>query len=177
MRTDLRIVIVLGLLNPFIFWSALFSAAAAAQQMAGAAPQNQAAPERSSRAYSGMYSFLKEGEFVQVSVEDGDRVSGFISRYEDEDHEQGTFIDQFFRAAKLEGNKLTFTTKTVHGVWFDFNGTFERGEGKSPGDEAYYLLKGILTENSSNADKKVTSQKREIEFKAFPKGASSQRPQ
>jgi len=124
-----------------------------------------------------MYSFLKEGEFVQVSVEEGDRVSGFISRYEDEDGQQGAFIDQFFKAAKLDGNKLTFTSKTVRGVWFDFDGTVERGEGKNPGDEAYYVLKGTLTTNSSDADKKATSQKREVEFKAFPQDTSSHQPQ
>src|SRR3982074_3248034 len=31
--------------------------------------------------YSGMYSFLKEGEFVQVTVEDGAQLTGFVSRY------------------------------------------------------------------------------------------------
>jgi len=170
MQTHLRTII--ALLNVLIFCAALFPAVAVAQQPTTAPSRNQAAPQKSSRAYAGMYSFLKEGEFVQVSVEEGDRVSGFISRYEDEDGQQGAFIDQFFKTAKLDGNKLTFTTKTVHGVSFDFNGTVERGEGKNPGDEAYYVLKGTLTENSSDAENKVTSQKREVEFKAFPQEAS-----
>lgn len=174
MQTHPRTII--ALLNVLLFCAAPFSSSAAAQQPTTAPAQNRAAPPKSSRAYSGMYSFLKEGEFVQVSVEDGDRVSGFISRYEDEDSQQGAFIDQFFKTAKLDGNKLTFTTKTVHGVWFDFDGTIERGEGSNPGDEAYYLLKGTLTLNSSDADKKVTSQKREVEFKAFPQNASSHLP-
>jgi len=29
----------------------------------------------------GMYSFLRDGEFVQVSVEDHGQVIGFVSRY------------------------------------------------------------------------------------------------
>jgi hypothetical protein len=147
--------------------------AASAKQPSGAAAPNPAASEKSNgHAYSGMYTFLKEGEFLQVSVEADERVSGFISRYEDEDSDKGTFVDQFFKSAKLDGNKLTFTTKTVHGVWFDFNGTVERGEGKNPGDEAYYVLKGTLTESSLDAENKVTSRNREAEFKMFPQEIS-----
>ncbi len=117
--------------------------------------------------YSGMYTFLKEGEFLQLSIEDG-RVSGFVSRYGDQQSDQGAFLDQFFKEGKIEGKKLTFTTKTVHGVWFEFKGTVERGEGKNPGDEAYYALKGKLTRHAVSADNKSTSKSQEIVFKAFP---------
>ncbi len=155
----------------------LLSSLAAAQQPATTPSQNQAGSENNGRPYSGMYTFLKDGEFLQLSVEDHDRVSGFISRYEDEDNESGSFIDQFFKTAKLDGSKLSFTTKTVHAVWFDFNGTVERGEGKNPGDEAYYVLKGTLTTNSTDAEGKISSQKREVEFKNFPRGISGQEHQ
>ena len=124
--------------------------------------------EKDGRAYSGMYTFLKEGEFLQVTVEDGGSVTGYISRYGDGDSDKGAFLDQFFKNGKLEGNKLTFTTEIVHGVTFDFRGAFERGEGKNPGDEAYYVLKGTLTQNVSDADKKVTSHSRDVAFKLFP---------
>jgi len=157
------------------FLLAVSSSITSAQQSSAAASQNQPAAKKSNgHAYSGMYTFLKEGEFVQVSVDSDDRVSGFISRYEDEDSEKGAFVDQFFKGAKLEGNRLTFSTKTVHGVWFDFKGTVERGEGKNPGDEAYYILKGTLTENATDAEKKVTSRNREVEFKMFPQNVSPQ---
>src|SRR5215831_2042701 len=72
--------------------------------------------------YSGMYSFLKEGEFVQVSVEEAGRVTGFVSRFGDLDSDKGAFLDQFFKTGKLEGNALTFTTNAVHGTIFDFKG-------------------------------------------------------
>lgn len=124
--------------------------------------------EKDGRAYSGMYSFLKEGEFLQVTVEDGGSVTGYISRYGDGESDKGAFLDQFFKNGKLEGNKLTFTTEIVHGVAFDFRGTFERGEGKNPGNEAYYVLKGTLTQNVSDADKKVTSHSRDVAFRLFP---------
>src|SRR5260370_2936314 len=50
-----------------------------------AAPPNPAKPpstareEQPGREYSGMYSFLNEGEFVQITVEDEGRVTGFRS--------------------------------------------------------------------------------------------------
>ena len=116
-----------------------------------------------------MYSFLKDGEFVQISVEDQGRVTGSISRYGDGESDKGTFLDQYFRSGKLDGNKVSFTTETVRGVWFEFKGTVERGEGKNPGDEAYYVLKGTLTDNTSDATKKVTTHASEVVLKMFPK--------
>lgn len=125
-------------------------------------------PDASGQAYSGMYTFLKEGEFVQVTVEDTGKVTGFVSRFGEGESDQGAFLDQFFKSGKLDGNKLSFTTEIVHGVAFDFKGTVERGEGKNPGDEAYFQLKGTLTENTSDVNKKVTSHSREVVFRMFP---------
>jgi hypothetical protein len=124
--------------------------------------------EKSGHAYSGMYTFLKEGEFVQVTVEDTGHVTGFVSRFGDGESDKGAFLDQFFKSGKLEGNQLSFTTEIVHGVSFDFKGTVERGEGKNPGDEAYFLLKGTLTESASDVNKKVSAHSREVVFKMFP---------
>jgi hypothetical protein len=149
--------------------------AGSGQEAAGKSQDQPAAGEKDAkqgRAYSGMYTFLREGEFVQVTVEDQGRVTGFISRFGEGDSDKGAFLDQFFKNAKLEGNKLSFTTEIVHGISFDFKGTVERGDGKSPGDEAYFVLKGTLTENTSDVNKKVTARPREVAFKLFPQDAS-----
>lgn len=122
--------------------------------------------------YSGMYTFLKEGEFIQLTVEDEGRVTGFVSRYGEGESDKGAFLDQFFRSGRLDGAKLTFVTETVHGVWFEFKGTAERGEGKNPGDEAYYILKGTLTQTTTDSNKKVSSHSSEVVFKMFPQVAS-----
>jgi hypothetical protein len=127
-----------------------------------------APPKSDGQQYSGMYTFLKEGEFVQVTVEDDGRVTGFISRYGDGESDKGTFLDQFFKTARLAGDKLSFTTQVVHGAWFEFAGSVERGEGKNPGDEGYFVLKGTLTENVSDANKKVTSHAQDVAFRMFP---------
>jgi hypothetical protein len=149
-----------------------------AQEPKAAAPKAGDSPAaahetKAGREYSGMYSFLKDGEFVQITVEDEGRVTGFVSRYGDGESDKGAFLDQYFRSGKLDGNQLSFTTETVHAVWFEFRGTVERGEGKSPGDEAYYALKGTLTDNTSDANKKVTTRASEVVFKMFPAEAST----
>ncbi len=118
--------------------------------------------------YSGMYSFLQDGEFVQLTVEDKGRVTGFISRYGDLESDKGEFLDLFFKDGKLEGKNLAFTTQTVHGVWYEFKGTVQRGSGKNPGDESYYVLQGTLTQNNTDANKKTSSQSRDVTFKLFP---------
>ena len=138
----------------------------------GDATAKSQAEAKSGQAYSGMYTFLKEGEFVQVTVEDTGHLTGFVSRFGDGESDKGAFLDQFFKTGKLDGNKLSFTTEVVHGVTFDFKGTVERGDGKNPGDEGYFVLKGVLTENESDMNKKVTSHSREVVFKMFPQDAA-----
>jgi len=135
-------------------------------------PQSSSDKAASGRAYSGMYTFLKEGEFLQLTVEDDGRITGFISRFGEGESDKGAFLDQFFKEGKLDGNKLSFTTEVVHGVSFEFKGTVERGEGKNPGDEAYFVLKGTLGESASDVNKKMTSHSREVAFKMFPQEAA-----
>jgi hypothetical protein len=121
---------------------------------------------------SGTYSFLREGEFVQVTVEDAGKVTGFLSRYGDIESDKGAFLDQFFKDGKLDGDKLTFTTEVLHGTSFGFAGNVARGEGKKPGDEAYYIIKGRLTETTTNEQGKSTSRDREVVFRSFPQASA-----
>jgi hypothetical protein len=136
------------------------------------AQSSKGAPTHTSAEYSGMYNFLRDGEFVQITVEDQGNVTGFISRFGDSETDRGAFLDHFFKQGKLDGNKLTFSTKSVHGIWFEFRGTVERGEGKKLGDEAYYVLKGTLTENATDGANKTTSRLREVALTSFPQDVS-----
>ncbi|HEY4661966.1 MAG TPA: hypothetical protein VIG91_10730 [Terriglobales bacterium] len=132
-----------------------------------ATPQSSSSPADD---YSGMYTFLREGEFIQVTVEEAGRVNGFISRFGDSENDKNEFLDQFFESGKLDSNHLSFTTKNVHGTWFTFDGTLGRGAAKKPEDEGYYVIRGTLTRFRSDADKKNTSQdSRQVEFKSFPR--------
>ena len=163
----------LGMVSRFVVAFGMMGAFGLAQDAKPQAPKSggpAAAQDKKAGAdYSGMYMFLKDGEFVQITAEDAGKVTGFVSRYGEGESDKGAFLDQFFKSGKLNGNNLSFTTETVHGVWFDFKGTVERGEGKNPGDEAYYVLKGTLTQNSSDVNKKVSSHALEVALKMFPK--------
>jgi hypothetical protein len=175
MKKLCRVVIVTAALTsaPLLLFPATQDATSAPKSGdAASKPASAAAPDSSGgEQYSGMYTFLKEGEYVQVTVEDGGQVTGFISRYGDSGSEKGVFVDQFFKTGKLDGNKLSFTTNQSHAAWFEFTGVFERGEGKTPGEEGYYVLKGTLTESTTGPDKKVSSQAQGVTFKMFPQEA------
>jgi hypothetical protein len=129
--------------------------------------ENQTTPVPEAE-YSGMYSFLRDGEFVQITIDAPGHVIGFISRYGDSDSDHDVFLDQFFKSAKLDSNKLTFTTETVQGKSFEFSGVIERGVGKNHNEEAYYVLKGTLTEDTIDAAKKTSSQSHEVALRSFP---------
>jgi hypothetical protein len=149
----------------FVLCTVLLAGAQANPAQQSPPPHRPATPGSE---YSGMYSFSRDGEFVQLTVEDQGRVTGFVSRYGDAENDRGDFLDHFFKSGKLDGNQLTFTTSIIHGVSFEFRGTIERGEGKNPGDEAYFVLKGTLVENTTDEAKKTTARSRQVAFKSFP---------
>jgi hypothetical protein len=136
----------------------------AAQQMQ---PQQPAPP--APQDYSGMYSFLREGEFIQFTVDEKFAITGFISRFGDSESDRGVFLNQFFKSGKLTGNKVVFTTEVVHGNSFSFEGNVERGPGKSLDEEGYYVLRGTLTRNTSDSGKTTNSQNTKVEFRSFPR--------
>lgn len=151
----------------------MLAAACHAQASLATRGQNKAAQEDSANAtaphaaedISGMYSFIREGEFLQITL-DQKSVSGYISRMGESDSDNGVFLDQFFAKADVQGHDVSFTTRPLHSVWYEFNGRFSRGPGKTRGDDGFYILRGTLKElTSNNADKTVSSRLREVEFK------------
>ena len=124
---------------------------------------------------SGMYSFLKEGEFLQITVEKN-AVTGYISRMGETDSDGGVFLDQFFAKADVQGHNVSFTTRQLHGVWYEFTGKFDRGPGKTKADDGYYVLRGTLKELSTNPDKTVSARSREVVFKLLAQPDDSDQP-
>jgi hypothetical protein len=113
---------------------------------------------------SGMYSFLKDGEFLQINLEKA-AVTGYISRMGDSDSDNGVFLDQFFSRADVQGHEVSFTTRPLHSIWYEFKGKFDRGPGKTKSDDGYYILRGTLKEFTSNGEKSAATRSREVEFK------------
>ncbi len=117
---------------------------------------------------SGMYSFLRDGEYVQINVSEDKEVSGFVERFGDTDSDRGQFLDHFFEKASLEGNRLTFRTKFAHAVAYEFQGTVQRGTVPDREHVGYLVLKGTLTLYRRDAEGKETANKREVEFRSMP---------
>ncbi|HXZ79811.1 MAG TPA: hypothetical protein VEG30_07775 [Terriglobales bacterium] len=120
---------------------------------------------------SGMYTFLREGEFVEVDLEDKVHITGFVSRYGESDSDRGAFLDHMIDKGEFDRPNMHWITKPIHGVWFEFKGRIERGEAKSPNLEGYRVLKGTLTEYTTDDNKKTSARSREVTFKSFPQDA------
>ncbi len=132
-----------------------------------ASSQPSTAPPTVPDEVSGMYTFLREGEFVQITVEEG-KLSGFISRYGERASDRDVFLDQFFTKASLEGKHIMFTTKPVHGTWYDFAGDISRGDAKAPDQEGYWIIRGTLKQSDQDEAGQVATKSREITMKSFP---------
>ena len=138
-----------GLLSTVLVVS-LLTFAGGKQQPPSSAGQDATRAKNSADDPSGMYSFLRDGEFVQLTIDEG-KLSGYISRFGDTESDKGTFIDQFFDKASLDGARLSFTTKTVHGTWYGFTGVIVKTPGKQPGQEGYRVIKGTLVQHLTDA--------------------------
>jgi hypothetical protein len=138
-----------------------------AQNNLGTKSKAQASAPSAFADLSGTYSFLRDGELLELNLQDG-RVIGDVQRFGSSDADRGVMLTHFFEKASLDGNRLEFTTRTVHGVYFGFKGRIERGEGKIRTEEDYYRIVGTLTEYTGDGRKKISARKREVIFKSFP---------
>ena len=145
-----------------------FASAAVGQSPAASEPEITAD-------ITGMYSFLHEGEFVQIEV-NGTNVTGLVSHFKDEDSDKAEFVDQYFEQAKLEGTTLSFRTKVADGLWFEFSGTVERGPAKTPSDEGYWIVRGTLIEHHPEIDGKTTAKTHSLNLKSFPQDSEPDPP-
>lgn len=148
-------------------WAWLALAIVAVASLAAGWQRPAAASPQASMQYSGMYSFLRDGEFVQITVDDTGALSGFVARYGDLESDKGVLLDHFFKKARLEGNSLSFTTEVVHGISFEFAGALTRGADKKLGEEGYYVIDGKLKETMSDDSGKATSRERGLTLKSL----------
>ena len=91
---------------------------------------------------SGEYT-LGSNAIVDVELQP-DRLSGFITRPGDRESDEGTPLTFFFATSRLSGDRLAFTTRQIHGVWFSFEGTIVRGAARGKGRQGTYLLEGAM---------------------------------
>lgn len=108
---------------------------------------------------SGEYELDGKGSIIQITIEHG-RLNGYITKM---DHD--TALTLFFDHTTVDGNRLSFETKTVHGLHYSFRGTIVRGQAKARSMNGYYRLLGDFTTHYSTGD-----QTERISLKSTPRG-------
>jgi len=119
---------------------------------------------------SGMYSFLRDDESIQLNVQDG-KLSGWVTSFGFLESDRDTLVDRFFQKAWLKDDQVYFITKPIHGCWVEFSGHVERGDVPTRAKEGYFRLVGSLTEYTTDADDKVSARHRDVVFKLKPDGS------
>jgi hypothetical protein len=101
---------------------------------------------------SGEYELDESGSVVQITIDHG-RLTGYVTEMD-----LGTALTLFFDAAAVEGTRLSFTTRTVHGLRYSFAGTVMRGEAAAESESGYYVLAGDWTtyRNSGRKTERVS---------------------
>jgi hypothetical protein len=124
---------------------------------------------------TGMYSFLHEGEFVQITLDQVPTaeikkvpVTGFISRLGSNESDKDQVLDLWVKTGTLDGDHISFTTKPIHGLWYEFDGRVRRGDAKSKEKEGYVVIDGTLIEHNIDRRGKTNAQKRQISMRSFP---------
>jgi hypothetical protein len=112
---------------------------------------------------SGEYLFGSDpNDVIQISL-GGNELSGYISRHGEAESDDGAPLTLFFAHAWLDGPRLGFDTREIHGVAFSFEGTIVRGTAKSTTEAGYYLLQGTLVQSQAG-----NSQPRRVSMKLAP---------
>jgi len=114
---------------------------------------------------SGQYSFLHEGEYVQIAVQ-GERVTGFVSRIGETEYDRDVHLDHSIVNGTLRGRQMSFGTTELHAIWFEFSGQVQRGPAKTRAEEGFYLLQGVLKRHMSDAEHRERVESREVTFKS-----------
>ena len=164
----------------------------AAQKNAGKAKAVAPAATSADADISGMYSFLKDGEFVQITVERETppvaankknsptappaKVTGFISRFGEGDSDKGEYLETIcHKCLNKEASKRYASAQALAADLRRFQngepiaarpvGTVERGPAKNRAEDGYYVVTGTLTQNVDDAKGNSAPRSREITMK------------
>ena len=103
---------------------------------------------------SGEYMIDEVGSVVQITIENS-RLDGYVSKLLDD---QTSSVTYFFDHTTINGDRLTFTTKQIHGIWYAFDGEIARGDAsRTKQEDGYYRLKGTWVTHSEAQKSQSTS--------------------
>lgn len=123
---------------------------------------------------SGSYALSPNpAEVIEMILNgDGDdvRLQGYLTRLGDGESDHGAPLTYFFARTTVSPTQLTFITRQVHGLWWSFAGTIDRGSAQMSTQKGYYFLNGTLTEHFDTGQ----SAPRRVSLPLLPEGGSSQ---
>jgi hypothetical protein len=123
---------------------------------------------------AGAYALSTNPAEVIEMILNGDgsdvRLQGYLTRLGDAESDQGAPLTYFFARTTVSPTQLTFITRQVHGVWWSFAGTIDRGSAQMSTQKGYYFLNGTLTEHFDTGQ----SQPQRVSLPLIPEGGSSQ---
>ncbi len=123
---------------------------------------------------AGSYALSPDPAEVIEMILNGDgnsvRLQGYLTRMGDGTSDRGAPLTYFFARTTVSPTQLTFITKQVHGVWWSFAGTIDRGSAQSNAQKGYYFLNGMLTEHFDTGQ----SAPRRVSLPLLPEGQSLQ---
>jgi hypothetical protein len=123
---------------------------------------------------SGAYALSPNpAEVIQIILngdDDSVRLQGYLTRVGDGESDRGAALSFFFARTSVSSSQVTFITRQVHGIWWSFAGTIERGSAQMSTEKGYYFLNGTLTEHFDTGQ----SAPRRVSLPLLPEAASSQ---
>jgi hypothetical protein len=123
---------------------------------------------------SGSYALSPNpAEMIEIILNgDGDsvRLQGYLTRIGDGVSDRGAPLTYFFARTTVSPTQITFITRQVHGVWWSFAGTIERGSAQVSTQKGYYFLNGTLTEHFDYGQ----SAPQRVSLPLLPEGQSPQ---
>jgi hypothetical protein len=123
---------------------------------------------------AGAYALSPNPAEVVEMILNGDgnevRLQGYLTRLGEGESDQGAPLTYFFARTTVSPTQLTFITRQVHGMWWSFAGTIDRGSAQMSTQKGYYFLNGTLTEHFETGQ----SAPRRVSLPLLPEGGSSQ---
>ena len=107
---------------------------------------------------SGEFTLDSHGSVIQITIEHN-RLDGYITLMQG-----NNALTLFFDKTSINGKRVTFTTRVVHGLSYAFAGKILRGDAEAPSLNGYYRLAGKLTINRD-----TTPQTKWVELKSTPR--------
>jgi hypothetical protein len=127
-------------------------------------------PDEASGSYALSPNPAEVIEIILNGEGDSVRLQGYLTRVADGESDRGAPLSFFFARTTVSPAQLTFITRQVHGIWWSFAGTIDRGSAQMSTQKGYYFLNGTLTEHFDTGQ----SQPRRVSLPLIPQGGSLQ---